>query len=289
MKEFNYYRPATIPELKESLNQPGAHILAGGTDIIPKMRRGQFAPSILVDTSGIGSLRFIEDQGDLIVIGALATHLDMERSPLLRNLNPALSEAAHSVGCSQTRSRGTLGGNIANASPAGDTIPPLMIYDTSLLVQSMDGERWVSLEGFITGPGKTDLKDGEFIHSASFAPFSGAWGASFIKFGKRSGMAVSVVNASAAVVLDQEGLISQARIALGAVAPVVRRCREAEEYLLGKDPAKEHFIKAAGICREEIDPITDIRSNTEYRLHAASVIARRALEAASISARGRMA
>lgn len=287
MQEFNYHRPATITELKEYLSQPGARILAGGTDIVPKMRQGEFSAAVLVDTSGVKAMRFIEDKGSEIVIGALTTHQEAADSALLQNVNPALVTAAESIGCQQTRCRGTLGGNIANASPAADTIPPLMIFDATLLIQNIEGERRISLEKFLLGPGVTDLQEGEFIHSISFKPLFGAWGAGFIKIGKRSGMAVSIVNTAVALTLNEKGDINDIRIALGSVAPTVIRCRKVEKSLLGKKPEPALIKEIADACREEISPITDIRSTEEYRDHAAAVVIHRALENAVDQAKGR--
>lgn len=287
MQGFDYLRPETISELKKDLSNPGARVLAGGTDIVPKMRQGVFSASILVDASRVVSLDFIEDQGKEVVIGTLTTHQKLTDSALIKNVNPALTTAAESVGCIQTRCRGTLGGNIANASPAADTIPPLLIYDADLLLQSLEGERILPLESFLKGPGETVIKTGEFIHSVSFSPLLGSWGSVFLKIGKRSGMAISVVNGTAAIVLDDEGMITDVRIALGAVAPTVIRCRETEKSLIGKEPSPELFKNASEICREEITPITDIRSTEEYRVHSAAVLARRALEQAVDQARER--
>lgn len=287
MQGFDYLRPETISGLKKDLSNPGAKVLAGGTDIVPKMRQGVFSALVLVDASRVISLDFIEDQGKEVVIGALTTHQKLADSALIQNVNPALTEAAESVGCIQTRCRGTLGGNIANASPAADTIPALLIYDADLLLQSLEGERILPLENFLKGSGETALKPGEFIHSVSFSPLSGSWGSVFLKIGKRSGMAISVVNGSAAVVLDDSGMISDARIALGAVAPTVIRCRETESFILGKEPTPDLFQNASEICRKEIMPMTDVRSTKEYRIHSAAVIARRALEQAVDQARER--
>ncbi len=287
MQGFDYLRPETISELKKDLSNPGARVLAGGTDIVPKMRQGVFSALVLVDASRVVSLDFIEDQGKEVVIGALTTHQKLADSALIKNVNPALTAAAESVGCIQTRCRGTLGGNIANASPAADTIPPLLIYDADLLLQSLEGERLLPLENFLKGPGETTLEPGEFIHSVSFSPLSGSWGSVFLKIGKRSGMAISVVNGTAAIVLDDDGMITDARIALGAVAPTVIRCRETEKSLIGKEPSPELFKNASEICREEISPVTDIRSTEEYRIHSAAVLARRALEQAVDQARER--
>lgn len=280
MREFDYYRPKTLPELKENLSQPGALILAGGTDIIPKIRKHKFAPTILVDTSGIPDLEFIEDQKEEVIIGSLTTHQQIAQSPLITLVNPALQAASESIGCIQTRCRGTLGGNLANASPAADTIPPLLAYNASLLIQSLEGERTIPLESFFLGPGKTSLEKGEFIHSVSFPRLKDRWGAEFIKVGKRKGMAISVVNTAVAVVLDQKGRFADARIALGSVGSVVIRCRETEGFLSGRIPDKELYAEAGRRVREEIRPISDVRSTVDYRLHSASVVVSRALEAA---------
>lgn len=277
MQDFEFYRPGNLLELKEYLSLPGARVLAGGTDIIPKMRQGKFTAPILVDTSGVKSLDFIEDQGERIVLGAMTTHQQLAESRLIQETNPALRAAAASIGCIQTRCRGTLGGNIANGSPAGDTLPPLLIYDAEVLLQSLEGERSLSLEKMILGPGQTALEPGELIHSISYQPLKGKWGSCFLKVGKRSGMAISVVNAAGAVVLDSSGQIADVRLALGAVGPVVIRCLETEKSLLGKRPDQGIFQQASEMVQHEINPIQDVRSTTSYRAHAGGVIAARVL------------
>jgi len=246
MQGFDYLRPETISELKKDLSNPGARVLAGGTDIVPKMRQGVFSALILVDASRVVSLDFIEDQGKEVVIGALTTHQKLADSALIKNVNPALSAAAESVGCIQTRCRGTLGGNIANASPAADTTPPLLVYDADLLLQSQEGERILPLESFLKGPGETVIKPGEFIHSVSFSPLAGSWGSVFLKIGKRSGMAISVVNVSAAIVLDDEGIIRDARIALGAVENHLPIYLKMLQKSAGK---KSHLLLTSGLLK----------------------------------------
>ena len=280
MQEFVFFRPGSLRELKENLALPGAQILAGGTDIIPGMRRNGFLALKLVDATGVKGLDSIEEKGDKVVLGALVTHQVIAESPLIKRTTPALQEAAETIGSVQTRSRGTLGGNIANASPAGDTIPPLLVYDAEVLLQSLAGERILPLDQFVLGPGKTALKPGEFIHSVTVTPLKGNWGSHFIKVVKRSGMAISVVNAASGVVLNRSGLITDVRLALGAVGPVVIRCRETEKFLIGKKPDPAIFQEASDKSRAEISPIQDIRSTENYRAHAAGVIAGRVLEIA---------
>lgn len=289
MQEFEYYRPDSISELKEKLAMPGARVLAGGTDIIPRMRQDGFSAPCLVDITAIKSLNFIEDQGEQVVLGALTSHQQIVDSHLIQQTNPALKEAAETIGCIQTRCRGTLGGNIANASPAGDTLPPLLTYEAQVLLQSQDGERVLGLDDFIQSPGQVALKEGEFLHSIFYKPFSGKWGSHFIKVGKRSGMAISVVNAAGVIVLDDQGQIAEARLALGAVGPVVIRCRETEQAMLGKKPDQSLFNEVSQMVQAEISPIRDVRSTEEYRTHAAGIIAGRVLEVAAKRAAGRSA
>ena len=206
---------------------------------------------------------------------------------MLKTANPALVAAAVSVGCDQTRHRGTLGGNIANASPAADTIPALLIFDAQVRLLRNGGERAMPLQEFLVGPGRTQLTAGELIHSVAFSRLSGLWGAAFQKLGKRNGMAISVVNVAAAVVLDSSGVVQDARIALGSVAPKVVRSPGAENFLIGRKAEPGVVRDAANAVVADISPISDVRSTVEYRRHAACVLTRRALEQAIEQARGR--
>jgi CO/xanthine dehydrogenase FAD-binding subunit len=278
MQDFDFLRPKTLTELIEILADTSGCILAGGTDIIPKMRRAQFMARTLVDISEIDELRFIKMQDHRIQIGSLATHHELANSPILSVYNPALVASALTIGCEQTRNRGTLGGNIANASPAADTIPSLMTFDAIVHLLSKTGERALPLNEFLDSPGKTKLNPGELIHSVSFEPLTGDWGASFLKLGKRNGMAISVVSASAAVVLDPDKRIMKTRLCLGSVASRVVRSPKAEKILMGQYPTEEIIDNAAHACIGDISPISDIRSTAEYRKHAAVVLTRRVLE-----------
>lgn len=278
MQDFDFLRPKTLSELTGVLAETNGRILAGGTDIIPKMRRAQLTESTLVDISEIKKLRFIRKQNQRIHIGSLTTHQEIANSSLLAAVNPALVASALTVGCEQTRNRGTLGGNIANASPAADTIPPLLIFDTKVHLLAKSGERTIPLGEFLVGPGKTNLIPGELIYAVSFHPLSGAWGVSFKKLGKRNGMAISVVSVAASVVLGPDGRIKKSRLCLGSVAPKVVRSPKTEEKLLGQFPTPEILDRAAQSCMANIAPISDIRSTSEYRSHSAVILARRVLE-----------
>ncbi|MFC1996419.1 FAD binding domain-containing protein [Chloroflexota bacterium] len=277
MQDFDFLKPKTLSELCVILAETGGNILAGGTDIIPKMRRSHFSTSLLVDASQIEELRFIRKRDGKITIGAMTTHQELTESPLLAEENPALVNAALTVGCQQTRNRGTIGGNIANASPAADTIPPLLIVDADIHLIGKLGERTIPLDEFLISPGKTKLVSGELIHSISFRTLTGAWGMAFAKLGKRKGMAISVVNAAAAIEINLDGRISKARLCLGSVAPKVVRSHNAEDILIGQHPTPDILDQAAQMCKKNIVPINDVRSTAEYRKKSAVVIARRVL------------
>jgi carbon-monoxide dehydrogenase medium subunit len=277
MQEFDFFRPGSLGELVKILDETGGCVVAGGTDVIPRMRRNLFSASTLVDASNVTELGFIEEQDGQIVIGAMTTHQEIADSDLIRSANPALAAAAASVGCHQTRHRGTLGGNIANASPAADTVPPLLAFDAKVRLLRKDGERTMPLCEFLVDPGKTKLMPGELIHSVTFSHLSGAWGAAFQKLGKRNGMAISVVSVAAAVVLDVSGMVLDARIALGSVAPTVVRSPRAEKMLVGREAGPRVVEDAADAVVTDISPISDVRSTAEYRRHAARILTRRVL------------
>jgi CO/xanthine dehydrogenase FAD-binding subunit len=289
MQEFDFFRPDSLGELVKILDETGGRVVAGGTDIVPRMRRHLFSTPVLVDASRIVDLGFIEAVDDQIAIGATTTHQEVADSALIQSANPALASAAASVGCSQTRHRGTLGGNIANASPAADTIPPLLAFDAQVRLLRVDGERSMPLHEFLVGPGETKLAPGELIHSVTFSRLSGSWGAAYQKVGKRNGMAISVVGVAAAVVLDSASVVQDVRVALGSVAPTVVRSPRAERMLIGREASPGAVEDAADAAVADISPISDVRSTAEYRLHAARVLTRRVLLQAIEQAQGRTA
>ena len=221
MQDIEYYAPQTFTELLDTLGETGGRVLAGGTDIIPRMRRNMYPWSALIDASRIRELSFIQEINNEIQIGALTTHDDMTVSELLQQKAPLLLEAVWHISSPQLRARGTLGGNIANASPAGDTIPALYAYEARLRLVSSKGERMLRIEDFYTGPGATRLERGEMIHSILFSIPEGRHGSAFRNMGRRRGLAISVVNTAALLMMDDSGVISDARVALGSVAPTV--------------------------------------------------------------------
>lgn len=275
MEGFDFIQPDSLDAVLDHLRE-GAVVLAGGTDLLPGWRRGKPEPARVIDLSRVDELRAIEISNGRLIIGALCCHEQIQQSVTVRQNAPALARACAAVGSRQTRERGTLGGNLANASPAADTAPALLALDASLVLRSAQGERTVSLDHFFTSPGKTCLADNELIVSANFALPDRYGGMAYLKLGRRKGMSIAV--ASAAVYLTvKDGAITCARAAMGSVAPTPIRCRKVEETLLNRAPGADLFHEAAGMVAEDIAPISDVRASAEYRLRAAMALMERAL------------
>ncbi|HEX9012119.1 MAG TPA: xanthine dehydrogenase family protein subunit M [Anaerolineaceae bacterium] len=288
MLSFDYLRPQTCSELADMLAQSGGRLIAGGTDVLPGLRRGQLAADCLIDISGLRELRYIREEDGEIQIGALATHADLIASPLLQRLAPGLIQAVATVGCPQTRYRGTLGGNLANASPAADSAPPLLTLECRVHLSKAAGMRSILLRDFFAGPGKTCLAAGEYIHHLSFPRPPARTGSAFTKLGKRSGMAISVASAAAFLELAPDGRLQTARLAFGSVAPCPTRGAHGEEFLLGKVPGPELFRQAGQLSLADVAPIGDVRASAAYRRHVIPILAERTLAAAWKQARERL-
>ncbi|KPL76208.1 FAD binding domain-containing protein [Levilinea saccharolytica] len=280
MQTFNYLRPAHLDELCQALQQPHAKIVAGGTDVLPQMHTGRLQPALLVDISRVSELEGIRIHNTQVEIGALTTFAAIQAHPTLRAAAPALTQAAQWVGAPMTRQRATLGGNLANASPAADAVPPLMIYNAEVTLTSAKGSRSLPLAQFLLGPGQTALQRGEFIQSVRFELPAEDLGSAFLKIGPRRGMTIAIVSAAAAVRLSPEGRLEQVRVAVGASAPTVIRCPQTENLLHGQLPSAELWQSAAQQIAVEISPIDDVRASRAYRRRAAGVLAVRALQAA---------
>lgn len=285
MHDFEFYSPENLGELYELLSMKEGQVIAGGTDLIPAMRLKVIQPSALFDLGPLSELRYIDLRQDRISIGALSTHTDLERSSLLAKHAPLLRQAAATVGSLQVRNRGTIGGNIATASPAADTVPPLLVLEAEVFLGSEKGERHLPLEEVLLEPGKTATAADEIITRVEFHPLPPGIGSAFLKLGKRHAMAISVVSVATVLRLANDH-VQDVRIALGAVAPTVIRCREAERALLGEPLNEQTLIRASQAAANEISPISDIRATADYRCRAAQELLRRALLIAAQRCRG---
>ncbi len=255
-----------------------ARIIAGATDLILEMERGvRKGIHTLIDVSRIAGLDQIRlDEGEVIHLGPLVTHGQCAASKIIIEQAFPLARACFEVGAPQIRNRGTIAGNLITASPANDTIPPLMAMDARVVLQSRSGRRVVPLAEFYMGVRRTVMQPDEMMVDIYFNALKGDQRGTFYKLGLRQAQAISLVNC--AVVLSLEGKrVKEAAITLGAVAPVIVHAREAEEYLTGRALDEESIEKAAELARQASTPIGDIRSSQEYRQAMVEVCVRRVL------------
>jgi CO/xanthine dehydrogenase FAD-binding subunit len=268
--------PRTVDEaVAAAASEPGSHLLAGGTDFCVEVNFGLRRPPHVVALRRVGELRRWETADGHLVVGAGTTYTDMVER--LAGDLPALAAAARTVGSPQIRNAGTLGGNVATASPAGDTLPLLVAMDATAVLRGPGGQREVAVADLITGVKRTDIGPAEVLVELGLPRIRGPQ--QFLKVGTRNAMVIAI--ASAAVVVDLDN--RQVRCALGSVGPVPVRARRAEEVaaaeidwraLRASAAAVEEFARvAAGECL----PITDHRSTAEYRRRAVQVITARAL------------
>ena len=279
LKPFNFNAPATIEEACRLLAEGAGKVIAGGTDVIPQMRDNRFRAEHLIDLSHLQELSYILANDQTIAIGGLTNHRLLEDSTLLQAEAAALAQAAALVGGVQTRTRGTLAGNIANASPAGDTLPPLLILDAQVTLVSAAGERQMPLAEFLQGPGSTAISAQELIREISFARLPQDTKTVFTRLGNRRGMAISVVSVAALLRLGANDKGEEVRIALGAVAPKAVRCPPPAALLKGKRLTKARIERAAETAVQECKPIDDLRASAEYRRHGVKILVTRSLQA----------
>jgi CO/xanthine dehydrogenase FAD-binding subunit len=258
-------------------------IVAGGTDMMADLKFAPVShcPDIVVDISRADELKNISTTDKGLVIGALVTHSQIMRSPLIRDTFPALQAAAHTIGAVQTRNLGTLGGNLVTAVPSMDSGPTLVALEAIASIAGPGGRREVPLVDFWTGPRKTVLKPDELLAEIIIPKKNLGKPAHFLKFGLRKGQALALVNVAAAFRVDWgKNVFVEPRIALGAVAPKVVRALKAEAFLEGKPVTIENMTEAGEIATTDCKPITDFRASAEYRKDLVAVLTRRALEGA---------
>lgn len=278
--EFEYAAPTSLEAAVRILAEnPGrAKILAGGTDLLVQMKMESEHAAILVDIRRIPGLREIRLDGEGLRIGALATHWQLERSTPIRRHYTALAEAAGHVGGVQIRAMGTLGGNLGNASPAADTVPPLLVMGAQLDLVGPEGGRTVPIEGFFIGPGQSILEPSEIIIEVKIP---GAATDSGSRFTRLSRVASDLAKVSVAALIQRQGdRIEAARIALGSVYKTPLRAHAAEALLRDQPFSEPLAMRAGEAASGEIAPISDLRSTKAYRRSVSAVLVREALKQA---------
>jgi CO/xanthine dehydrogenase FAD-binding subunit len=280
-----FVAPGTVDEAVEFL-AVGARPVAGGTDLVVGSRQGKAPlPDALLAIHRIDSLRDIVEVDGGLRLGSLVTHEMIVATPAVRERFTALADASAIVGSHATRAHGTIGGNVMNASPAMDTGGPLLCFDGSVTLRSTGGERVLPIADLWVGPGQTAAAADELLVDVTLPAPAAGTGSCYVRLEYRRQMEIAVVGVTAVVTLAG-GTVADARVAITALAPTIRRVREAEGGLQGSDAGEEAIEAAVRATAEASAPISDVRGSAAYRLAMAAVIARRAITGAIARARG---
>jgi len=281
LKNFEYFDPTSVGEAVALLRQHGesAKVLAGGTDLFLRMHRRAVLPDVVVDLKRIAALANLSysDQ-DGLRIGATVTHGEVAEHAAVQQHYGALVTAANWVGSLQTRHRGTVVGNLCNASPAADTAPALLSYGAIVTMVGPDGQREMPLETFFQGPGRTALGAAEIVTALRLPPSPGqrGWG-----YARRTRTVIDIALVSSCVVLQaSNGVCGDVRVSLGAVGPTPLRATQAEAVLRGQQPSATLLTQASRAAAEESRPISDVRCSAEYRKDMVEVLSKRCMESA---------
>jgi CO/xanthine dehydrogenase FAD-binding subunit len=263
--------PRTINDALDLIaGEPGAwRVFAGGTDLMVLFEAGVLAHKKFLSVWHLEELKGIEVTDEHITLGALTTYTEVQRNEILRREFPALCAAARETGGWAIQNRGTLGGNIANASPAADSPPALIIYDAELELVSSAGARLVKYDQFHTGYKQTIMRADELIARIRLPRAPHGLKSYYRKVGTRRAQAISKVCMAGALSFDEGGRVESVRLALGSVAPTVVRCARTEELLVGQLIDEALINSARRTLAQEIAPIDDIRSTKDYRLRVA--------------------
>jgi CO/xanthine dehydrogenase FAD-binding subunit len=264
----------------------GARPVAGGTDLVVGARQGKAPlPDAIVAIDRIETLRDVREEGGALVLGSLVTHEALVAHATVRERLTALADASAIVGSHATRAQGTIGGNVMNASPAMDTGGALLCFGTTVTLRSGSGERTIGLDDLWTGPSKTSANREELLTSLTIPLPAAGSGSCYVRLEYRKQMEIAVVGATAVVTLDG-GTVRDARIAITALSPTIRRAGDAEAVLNGTDGGEVAIAAAAAATAAVATPISDVRGSADYRTAMAEVIARRAITGALTRARG---
>jgi len=284
LPRFQFLEPETFEEVQHLVekNKGDAVLIAGGTDLLVNLKRKVIKAKVVISLEKISALKQIHySQATGLILGSMVTVSELAETPVIREKFPLLATAANKIGSPQIRNRATVGGNICTARPAGDTIGPLTAYGAEVQLVLGKESRWEFVSKFITGPGKTNRKDGEVLAAIRIKPFPANTGVSYIKYGVRKAMEIAMVSVTTALTFKGDEC-EKAIIVLGAVAPTFIHSDDAEAALKSRKvtllAAEQAAEMAAACCR----PITDVRASAEYRRDLIKVLTKRGiLEAAA--------
>ena len=283
LPRFQFLEPETFEEVQHLVekNKGDAVLMAGGTDLLVNLKRKVVKAKVVISLEKISTLKQIHyTEATGLTLGSMVTVSELAETPVIKQKFPLLATAANKIGSPQIRNRATIGGNICTARPAGDTIGPLTAYRAEVQLILGKESRWESISKFITGPGKTNRRDGEVLAAIRIKPFPANTGVSYIKYGVRKAMEIAMVSVTTALTFKGDEC-EKAIIVLGAVAPTFIHSDDAEAALKTRKvtilAAEQAAEMAAACCR----PITDVRASAEYRRELIKVLTKRGiLEAA---------
>jgi len=282
MSRFEYLEARTLRQAVSLLKRYGeeARIVAGTTDFLVRWRQGFWKPSYVVSIKRIPGLdRVSYSPRAGLRLGALVTVRTLETHPIIRQHYPALTAAATTFAGVQVRNLATVGGNVCNASPAGDTLSSLLAFEAQCRIVGPEGERWMPLDQFFLGPGRSALKPGEVLAEFRLPPPLSNTGSLYIKDSPRSAMDIAAAGVASVISLDDSGQVCRdVKIALGAVAPTPIRARAAEEILRGQAVDQERIDEVARAAAAEARPIDDIRGSARHRRAIVEALTRRTVE-----------
>lgn len=275
---MHYIRVADERELAEHLAGEGGAILCGGTDLLVKIRSGPTTPERLLDISDVESLRGVTEDDATVTIGAATTESDLLACTIIQDRLPLLATALAVLGSVQIRNRGTLGGNLVNASPAADSAIPLMLYDAELVLAARTGERLVPIEDFFVAPGETVLRPVEYVRAVRIPVPAFAYTPFFRKVGRRRALTISIASVGALLHADGDRVIV-ARFAAGSVASTPLRLHALEDHIREHGLSNGAIEASRSLAMNSISPIADVRATADYRRRVVGDLIVRYLEA----------
>ena len=286
---MRYLQPTTAKEAASLLakEKGKAFVLAGGTDLLVKMKAGMVEPDLIVDIKAIKGLKDIKKTASGFVIGAAVPCAALSENKALVAAYPGVVEGASLIGSKQVQGRCTMAGNLCNASPAADSVPGLIAASAKVVITGPKGSRKVAVEDVTTGVGRTSLKKGEFITAIELPAKKPKSGDAYLRFIPRTEMDIAVVSCAVNLSIDGKGVITKARVVLGAVAITALLVKEAAAAIIGTKLDDAAKAKLAAACSAACKPIDDKRGTVEFRTEVAGVLARRAAETASARAGGK--
>ena len=284
---FKYHVPKTLEEAAEMIAQFGdeGKVLAGGHSLVPMMKLRLASPKHLVDIARLDGLRYINEKDAHIEIGALTTHYRIESSSLLKEKCPLLPETAREIGDVQVRNKGTMGGSLVHADPAGDWPAAAVALEAELKAVSTEGERWIPASEFFIDLMTTKLNPGEIVTAIRFPILPARSGDAYSKH-HHPASGFAVVGVAARVTLNEKGAVESARVGITGIAAAAYRATATENAIVGKPPTARNLQQAASHAAEGIEANGDLYASAEYRVHLATVYAERALAMAAERAAG---